>query len=39
MFNSISIADVRRVIKDELESALGETEAVDKKKLERNLRI
>jgi hypothetical protein len=37
MFNSVSAVDVRRIIHDELKSALGDTEAVDKKKLEKEI--
>lgn len=37
MFNSLSKADIRSIVKDELESALGESEHVDKKKLEKEI--
>lgn len=37
MFNSVTKTDIRNIIKQELESALGETEAVDKKKLEKEI--
>ncbi len=37
MFNSITKADIRAIIADELADALGESEHVDKKKLEKEI--